>query len=79
MSLLTRVRAAIAGASIFFLAFVAATVIWLMGARNPYRINLDATRDGQRFLINTVAAINEAKPLSVVVNWTKGLEPAPRQ
>ena len=36
MSLLTRVRAAIAGASIFFLALVVATVVWLMGSRNPY-------------------------------------------
>jgi serine/threonine protein kinase len=42
---------------------------------NPYRINLDATRDGQRFLINTVAAVGDVKPLSVVVNWIKGLEP----
>jgi regulator of protease activity HflC (stomatin/prohibitin superfamily) len=36
LSLLTRVRAAIAGAGILLIAFVAATVIWLMGARNPY-------------------------------------------
>lgn len=36
MSLLTRVRAAIAGASLFFIAFVVATIVWLMGARNPY-------------------------------------------
>ena len=36
MSLLTRVRAAIAGAGIFFIALVATTVIWLSGARNPY-------------------------------------------
>ena len=34
--MLTRVRAAIAGASILFIAVVAATVIWLSGARNPY-------------------------------------------
>ncbi len=36
MSLLTRVRAAIASASLLFIVVVAATVIWLMGARNPY-------------------------------------------
>ena len=36
MSLLTRVRAAIAGASILFIAFAAATIVWLSGARNPY-------------------------------------------
>ena len=36
MSLLTRVRAAIAGAGFLFIALVATTVIWLSGARNPY-------------------------------------------
>ena len=41
MSLLTRVRPTsplrgYVAASIFFIAFVAATVIWLIGARNPY-------------------------------------------
>jgi regulator of protease activity HflC (stomatin/prohibitin superfamily) len=47
VSLLTRVRSAItrpspfrgygaAGPALLFLAFVAATVIWLMGSRNPY-------------------------------------------
>jgi regulator of protease activity HflC (stomatin/prohibitin superfamily) len=36
VSLLTRLRAAIAGASLFFIAIVAATAIWLMGSRNPY-------------------------------------------
>jgi len=34
--LLTRVRAAIAGAGILSIALVATTVIWLMGSRNPY-------------------------------------------
>jgi len=36
VSLLTRVRAAIAGAGISFIVIVAAVVIWLMGSRNPY-------------------------------------------
>ena len=36
MSLLTRVRAAIAVAGILLLATVATIVIWLSGARNPY-------------------------------------------
>ena len=36
MSLLTRVRAAIAGAGILLLAIVGTIVIWLSGARNPY-------------------------------------------
>jgi len=36
VSLLTRVRAAIAGAGISFIVIVVAVVIWLMGSRNPY-------------------------------------------
>jgi regulator of protease activity HflC (stomatin/prohibitin superfamily) len=36
VSLLTRVRAALAGASIFLLTLIVFTVIWLMGSRNPY-------------------------------------------
>ncbi len=36
MSLLTRVHAAIASASILVIALVATTVIWLSGSRNPY-------------------------------------------
>jgi regulator of protease activity HflC (stomatin/prohibitin superfamily) len=35
-SLLARARPAIAGASIFVIAFVAVTIVWLSGARNPY-------------------------------------------
>jgi hypothetical protein len=36
VSLLTRVRAAIAGAGFLFIAFVATAIIWLSGSRNPY-------------------------------------------
>jgi hypothetical protein len=36
VSLLTRLRAAIAGATLFLILFVASLVVWLMGARNPY-------------------------------------------
>ena len=36
MSLLTRARAAIASASIFFLIVVVTTIVWLSGSRNPY-------------------------------------------
>ena len=36
MSLLTRVRAAIAGSAILFITLGATTVIWLSGSRNPY-------------------------------------------
>jgi len=36
VSLLTRVRAAVAGAGILIIAFVVSTAIWLMGSRNPY-------------------------------------------
>jgi len=36
VTLLTRLRTAIAGAGILFVAIVPATVIWLSGSRNPY-------------------------------------------
>jgi len=36
VSLLTRARAAIASASIFFLIVVVTTIVWLSGSRNPY-------------------------------------------
>lgn len=36
MTLLTRLRAGIAGAGILFITIVLATVIWLIGSRNPY-------------------------------------------
>jgi regulator of protease activity HflC (stomatin/prohibitin superfamily) len=36
VSLLTRVRAAIAGSAILFITLGATTVIWLSGSRNPY-------------------------------------------
>jgi len=36
VSLLTRVRAAIAGASVLFIVLIATLVVWLVGARNPY-------------------------------------------
>ncbi len=37
----------------------------------PFR-NYDVSADGQRFLINTMAAKEKERPVTLVVNWTAG-------
>jgi len=40
------------------------------GLRSPY----DVSADGQRFLINTLPALTNTPPFTVVFNWTAGLK-----
>jgi hypothetical protein len=40
------------------------------GTRRPY----DVSADGQRFLINTVPQQPSSSPITVVLNWTAGLQ-----
>jgi len=48
------------------------------GGGTPAQIRWDVTADGQKFLINTVAGDTSA-PLTVVLNWQAGLQPATTQ
>ena len=41
---------------------------------NPYRTNYVPTRDGQRFLVNTLKRRPAPIPITVVLNWTAGLK-----
>jgi len=40
-------------------------------ANNPYQVSLDASRDGQRFLVKIPAATANDSALTIVLNWTK--------
>ena len=41
---------------------------------SPYRTNYVPTRDGQRFLVNTLSGDPAPIPITVVLNWTAGLK-----
>jgi hypothetical protein len=41
-----------------------------LNARRPY----DVSPDGQRFLINSLSEQATAAPITVVLNWTAGLQ-----
>ena len=46
-----------------------------VGAINPeFRHNYAASKDGNRFLINTVPDGASSPPITVVLNWTAGLK-----
>ena len=34
----------------------------------------DMTPDGQKFLLNTTAAVSKGSPITVVLNWQAGLK-----
>jgi hypothetical protein len=41
---------------------------------NGFRTDYAASRDGQRFLVNTVTREAGLAPITVVLNWTRKLE-----
>ena len=45
-----------------------------MPAQHPDRPKYDVTADGQRFLINTLAEEQTARPVTVMLNWQAGLQ-----
>ena len=42
---------------------------------SPFRVDLEVSGDGQRFLINTAPSSGEATPITIVVNWLAALSP----
>lgn len=43
---------------------------------SPYRLNYDATGDGQKFLVNTVAGSAPVSSITVIINALTGLNPS---
>ena len=37
-------------------------------------IPYDVTADGQRFLVNAAADVSKSSPITVITNWTAGLQ-----
>lgn len=47
-------------------------------AAAPYPNHYAVTADGQRFLVNTVIDQPSRPAITVMLNWTRALEPRPR-
>jgi hypothetical protein len=46
----------------------------LLPTGRNFRQQYDVTRDGQRFLLNVITEETPPSTITVVVNWTAGLE-----